>query len=225
MDNCFSCYFGDYEIIIPKNNIEFNNGYGIVNAVFNGEDENHVYNEPLVGIVDSNYKLVFGLMPCFIAHKIKIFANGIILIKYNEELSMVNKNYNVYSCTVNDEGYLQTDISLDAEDFDVVDENVVILKFLISNNMVMVLYNVLERTILTPYYTYIGDFIYNKSFGEEVAEAILTIWDDNFNVLLTLKCYINKLGNVVSPYINTITNTIYDGYLDIEFKSNNGYNK
>lgn len=46
--NCFTLNFLDAEITLPKASVQFTNGLGIVQAVYNTDD----YYEPLLGIVD-----------------------------------------------------------------------------------------------------------------------------------------------------------------------------
>ncbi|MBE6154658.1 MAG: hypothetical protein E7163_03710 [Firmicutes bacterium] len=63
MNNCFKTIFEGYEILLPKNNVKFKNGSGIVNAYFKMKYDNLIVDEPLIGIVDEDYNFIIDLFP------------------------------------------------------------------------------------------------------------------------------------------------------------------
>lgn len=216
MSQCFSAYYSDFEIILPKDRVKFKNGLGVVNVYFNLEYNGVQYEQPLIGIVDYNYNFVMDLVPLFVVPKIDILSNNVIM-KYNTLCDKDNFNYEVYSCKVNSYNRLQVDINLGVNDFDVIDDNLILLKSIMDDCFsIVALYDVCTMELLTPFYSYIGNFKFNSQYNEEVANANYCVRDENYDILFIISFLINKNGKVVSSYVNSNTNDIYSNDLSID---------
>ena len=187
---CFSVYYGTYEIILPKSSVEFKYGKGIVKAVINFEYDNQIYSKDLIGVIDEDYNVIINLVPLAIMPKIEFFANDLCVIKYSETMDENNLEYNVFSCVVSD-GFLRTKCSLEAHDFEVLDENLVMLKSYLNDNLIVALYNPIQEDLITPYYSYISDFKYNSVYNENVARTLLNVTDEYNNPLVSIESFIN----------------------------------
>jgi len=55
-----------------------------------------------------------------------------------------------------------------------------------------------------------------KDYDEDVAVAYFYIRNEHKEIISKIEFYINKKGEVVSFYKNTMTNDTYDNYLDFE---------
>lgn len=204
MKQCFSTYFNGYEIVLSKKDVIFNHGYGIVKALYVEDTEMYYIEESLVGIVDENFNFVVDLFPEYLAPKIEIFPNGVI-VKHKESEDIETQDYKVYFVPKTD---FSIRYDLVAVDFQVVDENLIILKSLVNDYLLMALYNVTREELLTPYYTFIGEFKQDDMHKEMVAQAYIELGNDDYHNKICF--YINKSGVVVSDYFNVQTNEIYD---------------
>jgi len=210
MNNCFKTIFEGYELLLPKNSVIFKNGAGIVNAYFKMEYDNLIIDEPLIGIVDENYNFIIDMFPKRFIRNINLFPNDII-IQYTEKLT--DNDVYVFLIPKDD---LKTRYNLLANDYQVVDENLLILKSIDDEIPICTLFDINNKQLLTPYYNYIGEFKTVKGYDENVAIAYFYIRNEYKEIISKIEFYINKKGKVVSVYRNTMTNDTYDNSLDFE---------
>ena len=114
MKNSFTLEFMEFSFIIPKNTVEFINGYGIVKAYIDEEQE-------LIGIVDKNYKEILALTPVCLIPKFFIAHNdNFIFVGYNNDLN----KYQVWH--INEEELM---VNLGANDFLELDNKIIQLYY------------------------------------------------------------------------------------------------
>lgn len=182
----FTLKYGDYEFVIPKEDVKFENGYeyGIVKTLFISDDNQYW----LIGVVDKNFEQVLPLTSAEFIPKLYIAPHGnFIVLDYNSDKDEYQTIH------INTEGFKY---NLEAYDFLPIDKEIIKLYY----QEYMVLYDVESTQFLTPFYNYIGAFVYSEKYQEKVARALLTIKDDNDNIINEISTLINVRGEVLENY-------------------------
>ena len=208
MEQCFSLYFNNTEILLPKKDITFIGDLGLVKVYFNSMVANFFYNDYLVGVIDKNFNEVVPLFSVGRLGRIEIFDNGVLLC--------INKGitkdlYRIYQIEkVNDKVVWN---SLPFLYFASVSSNVFKIQMDIEGNIVEALYDASKKELISKFFHSIDSFVYNENLKEIVAEAsyYLPYNEEQFN---QIKTYINVKGEVVAPYLDCNQNKIYDANMD-----------
>lgn len=181
----FALNYENHDFIVQKSNINFIDGYGIVMVSFINDDDEEEY---LVGVVDKNYKEVLPLTSMYLVPKLNIAPKGnFIFTTY-----IIGKDeYEVMHFDI--EGNA---INLKACDFRELDKEVFILYY----DEYATLYDVQTKTNLTPFYTYLGEFVYSDKYKCKVAKVAYNVTDDNGNVIDEVSTVINTKGEVLEDY-------------------------
>lgn len=207
MKNCFSMNFLGHEIILSKNNIQFIEDFGLVQAFF---DVNEDYKGYLVGVVDHNFQEVVPLFPVTQLGKIEVFNYSILL---SVDKGITQERYQMYQIEKRGENIVWIPLPF----LDFVSINGDLAKIQIEQDGVIgeVLYNVSDKRIVSDFFHFIDVFNYNKYFDLVVAEAgyYLFLDENNFN---EIKTYIDLKGKVVGPYLDCKQNKLYDSHGDFQ---------
>ena len=214
MENCFSMSFNELEFLFPKKDISFRHGFGIVYGLYEDVIQDEYYiKEPLIGVVDQNFKPVISLFPKRLLGKIEFFDEGIILLQLKESLD--DEKYQVYQ--LNFLGEKQKVFSLPFLDFFPVSENIVKVRSESESGLGMLesLYDISKGEIISDQFHFIDSFRYNKTSNEMEAEAFYFLPYDAFktNQIIT---HINLKGEVVSSYFDVDQDKYYSSDLDLK---------
>ncbi len=190
-DNLFSLYFNNQEIILPKKDVKFKNGLGIIEAYgcINISDIN--IDIPLIGVVDTSFSLVFPLLPKELVVKLDILENGLVCI-IKERGEYINSDTVVYHYA-GDDSY-----ELDASSYEVINPKTIKLVLRENGKYLFGLYNV-TTNIATPYFDKLGPFTANQGNQTRVAVATAFIYDGD-TIINSISCTLDEYGNVVSNY-------------------------
>ncbi|MDE5540139.1 MAG: hypothetical protein K2J20_06620, partial [Bacilli bacterium] len=196
-ENLFSLGFMGQEIILPKRDIVFKNGLGLVQAYGYYNLGTAVISVPVVAIVNEQYLPIFKLTPRQIVPKIEMLDNGDIvgIVVGNNEYN--NNKGTVYHFYVEDGN--ENILPLDADNYVVISQDVLKISTLIDGRLMYALYSVIAKSSITCYYDRIGVFNYDEAFGGIVAIATAFIWDEDKKIN-EVSCMIDEKGNVVSNY-------------------------
>lgn len=209
-DNLFELCFSNQRIVLPKRDITFTNGLGIVNAygcfIFNGR----TIDIPLIGVVDTSFSPILELIPKELVVKLNIIQNGFIcIIKENSEY--VNSDTVVYHYSVQD-GVVDF-YQLDASSYEVLNSTTLKLVLKESTKYLYGLYNTSTK-IATSYFDKLGPFTYNALKGVKVAEATAFI-NDGENILNSVTCLLDEYGNTVSSYKEANTGREFEASMEL----------
>lgn len=181
MKRSFDLNFGEYVLILKKEDVHFVNGYGIVTA----QDNN---GNLLIGVVDDKFKEVLPLTSAHFAPKLFVALNGnFIFVGYNSEID----EYQVFHIDINNNQY-----NLGANDFLILNDEIIQLYY----DEYSVLYNTQIWDFITPFYHYIGPFIYSEKYGCKIARASFYVEDDNHKIINEVSTIINTNGEVLENY-------------------------
>jgi len=187
----FTMKYGEFDFIVSKSDVRFVNGYGIVTAQFVDEETCL-----LIGVVDKDYKEVLPLTRSDLAPRLFIAPNGnFIFTAYNSDINefqVIHKNID------------GTVINLGTGDFSEIDDEVIQLYY----GEYTTLYDTQTMGFLTPFYHYVGPFIYSEKYGCKVAKAIAYIEDENRNVIDEISTIINTKGEVLEDYYDFASDNI-----------------
>lgn len=213
--NCFSMRFHNYEIILPKERAHFQYGYAVVNPRYNIEfktpDGIIAADEPLVGIIDSNYNPILNLTFQYVMPHVEVFPNDLFVVRLKDNyMEKDGDNYSVFRCGFI-QGEFQTLQDLKAVSFERISESVIKLDTIVSEDgaHLYALYDVVSQELLTPYFYQIGDFQYDQEFETDVADAIFVTKNVN-NEPVKILCKINRRGEASSTFWNLDTGVFYD---------------
>lgn len=177
----FTLTCGEFSFLLRKKDVKFYNGYGIVKASI--DEENN-----LIGVVDKDYKIVLPLTPERVVGKLFIALNGNFIFLGN------TSDYGPRVFHVSVSGY---EIDLRAFYFLSLDDEVIQLYY----RDYSVLYDTQSREFLTPFYHYIGPFIYSDKYGCKVARASFQVEDNNI-IIDEVSTIINTRGVILENYFD-----------------------
>ena len=184
----FTLSCGEFTFILPKEEVKFYNGYGIVKPILNNENT-------LIGVVDKDYKIVLPLTSREYAPKLYIASNGnFIFLGYNSEI----EDYQVFH--IDTKG---NELNLCANEFLPVNNEVMQLYY----DDYSAIYDTQSGAFLTPFYNYIGPFVYSKKYDCKVARAAFYIVDEKGNVIDEVSTIINVRGEVLEDYYDLASDT------------------
>lgn len=190
MKNSFTLEFMEFSFIIPKNTVEFINGYGIVKAYIDEEQE-------LIGIVDKNYKEILALIPVCLIPKFFIAHNdNFIFVGYNNDLN----KYQVWH--INEEELM---VNLGANDFLELDNKIIQLYY----DQGSALYDTQSGEFITVF-NYIGPFVYSEKYGYKVARASFYIEDDDHKIVNEVSTIINIRGEILENYYDLASGIVLE---------------
>ena len=214
MKNCFSMTFNGLEFLFPKRTISFTHGFGIVKGLYEDVIEDECYiKEPLIGVVDQNFKPVISLFPERMLGKIEFLNDKVIFIQLKESLK--EEGYQVYQIN-----YLNGEpdvLVLPGLDFFPISSNIVKIKSKSESGMGMLesLYDVSKAKFVSDQFHFIDSFHYDEERKEMVAEVTYFLpYDENrANQIIT---HINLKGEVISSYFDVDQDKYYASDLDLE---------
>lgn len=178
----FELTCGEFSFLLRKKDVKFYNGYGVVKAAIDKESN-------LIGVVDKNFKEVLPLTSEEFAPRLFIASNGnFIFAGYISELDC----YKVFH--VSHSGY---EVNLGAFDFLPLDDEIMQLYY----DEYSVLYDSQTGEFLTPFYHYIGPFIYSDKYGCKVARASFQVEDNNI-IIDEVSTIINTRGVILENYFD-----------------------
>lgn len=181
----FALKYKNHDFIIQKNSINFINDYGIVMVSFINDVDDEEY---VIGVVDKNYKEVLPLTSMYLVPKLTIAPKGnFIFTTY----ILAQDEYEVMHFDIEGNAF-----NLKACDFRELDNEVFILYY----DEYAALYDTQTKTILTPLYTYLGEFVYSSKYKCKVAKVAYNVTDDNDNVIDEVSTVINTKGEVLEDY-------------------------
>ena len=214
MAKTFTINFFEYEFTIPKSNIVFHKGYGLVNAVYktNANDEDEI---KLIGLVDKHFNTVIPLCPDFELERISVFANNNIIFMINmgdDEESEDVLNNEIYHMQINEDG--ENFYALyKAIDYVVIDDDLVKFRFFTDIAYTEQLYSVREKKFIGQEYSRISNFEIKGKSSTATAAMVLPYDKSGIN-LLTFK--INKQGEIISDIKDKDFGIIYDKTSDLD---------
>ena len=207
MEKCFSMKIEDYEIVLPKNNVSFSNGFGIVNAFFNIVEDGEEYNVPLIGVVNQDFETVLDLIPKNRIKNISIMKDSLIFSVqdiYDDSQTFILKR---------EKDELER-FACPFVDFLALTDSVIKAVMIVSGTPVELLFNVVTNEQISLLFHKIGPFSYDVKRGDLIAKATyyLPYNDEDNNQIVT---YINIKGEVVAPYLDVDQDRMYDSAMDI----------
>lgn len=187
MKKSFNINCGEFTFTLRKEDVKFYNGYGIVKPMLDEEST-------LIGVVDKDYKIVLPLTSHEFVSKLFIARMGNFIIRaYISELNL----YQVFHMDING-----NEINLGANSFINLDDEVIQLDY----GNYYVLYDTQMGEFLTPFYHYIGSFIYLEKYGCKVAEASFYIEDEKGNIINEVRTIVNTKGEILENYYDAVNN-------------------
>lgn len=195
MKNCVTLKFNGQEIIIPKSNIKFHNGYGIIEAFYYSIIDGEMFHIKGRAVVDKDYKVIIDFEPHNYLTKIEILPNDSFIYIYKSD----NDELVFYDATYSD-GELRVNVSGEANDFWLISDSIVKLDVSCSDIKTYILYNVNSKEIITDAIHYVGEFSYREEYHTEVAQVCYYIYDDDYNIIEIISYFIDTLGNILSDY-------------------------
>ena len=172
----------EFTFLLRKKDVKFFNGYGVVKVEIDRESR-------LIGVVDKDYKIVLPLTPERVVGKLFIAPNGNFIFTGN------TSDYGPRVFHVSESGY---EADLGAFDFWPLDEEVIQLYY----EDYSTLYDTQSKEFLTPFYHYIGPFVYSEKYGCKVARASFYVEDENKNVINEVSTIIDTRGIVLENYFD-----------------------
>lgn len=204
MKNCFTMDFLEQTILLRKQDVNFENGLGLVKipCIIDGP----YYQDLLFGVVDADYRPVISLFPYQQLEKISVLdANNIIL--------KVQENYasNIYHVAINENEEVIW-YYIPCADYRNIDNQLIRIK---NYSEMYSIYDVYKKQAILPYFHYISDFEYDEEREELLALVVFLIPydEEHFNQILT---YINIKGEIVAPYHNTDQDIYYDQSMSLD---------
>ncbi len=172
----------EFTFLIRKKDVKFFNGYGVVKVEIDRENK-------LIGVVDKDYKIVLPLTPERVVGKLFIAPNGNFIFTGN------TSDYGPRVFHVSETGY---EVDLGAFDFLQLDDEVIQLYYRDYST----LYDTQSGEFLTPFYHYIGPFVYSEKYGYNVARASFYVEDENKKIINEVSTIINARGIVLENYFD-----------------------
>ena len=214
MSKTFNINFFEYEFTIPKSDITFNRGYGIVSAIFktNANDEDEI---KLTGLVDKHFNTVIPLCPIDELEKISVMPNNNIVFMINmgeneDDEDILNNE--IYHMQINENG--ENFYALyKAIDYVVIDDDLVKFRFFTDIAYTEQLYSVREKKFIGQEYSRISNFEIKGKSSTATAAMVLPYDKSGIN-LLTFK--INKQGEIISDIKDKDFGIIYDKTSDLD---------
>lgn len=206
----FEIDFMEQKIIIPKANVNFEHGLGVVGALvylYNADGE--LFTAPILGVVDEDFNIILDYNFFVIYPKIRIFSEGKVLY-----VTDINENFNHPNYTIILKNKLGNIHYLDASNFREIDEELVLLEFDFNGRKRYNLFNVREERESSNIYDYVGEFSFKEEFGCEVAEVGYFVGDDEAKDFDVITFYINKNEEIVSAY--SYRNQVFDKNMSLE---------
>ncbi len=195
----FIMNFNGLEILLPKKDVKFKDGYGLVKAYWTTPGEDNVTEVELVGIVNENYEVIMALYPSVLMPKLEILPNGNFVYLLNVDFP--NEGYKVYQTDVNLQGQA---FDLQNDDFEVIGGSVIKLRMNVDGIFMEALYDTGKKEFLTAYYNRIGEYTYNKELDTEVSLVNLNLYSQDGMVWDIIKTYINREGKIMQPFVDEV---------------------
>lgn len=198
MEKYFYANYMDQRIMIPKRNVDFENGFGKVGAfVYLYSIDGDLLMMPILGVVDKNFNVVLDYKFASFYSNINFLPGGSILYVIDVNEDFYAHNYNVALRKPNGEVKY-----LDASDYKIVDDELIVLECEVGGRKRYCLSNVAMEETADNLYDYIGDFVYKEEFGCEVAEVGIFVAEGSDSVNFeVLTFFINKNDEQVSSYV------------------------
>ncbi len=172
----------EFTFLLRKEDVKFYNGYGVVKVEFDAESK-------LIGVVDKDYKIELPLTPEKFVGKLFIAPNGNFIFVGN------TRDYGPIVFHVSVSGY---EVDLGAFDFLPLDDEVIQLYYRDYST----LYDSQSGEFLTPFYHYVGPFVYSEKYGCKVARASFYVEDENKNIIDEVSTIIDTRGIVLENYFD-----------------------
>ena len=208
MDHYFTMYFNGYEIMMPKKDVEFRHGYGIVRPFLDITINGIRYYEPLIGVVNQDFKPVLSLVLKAQVDKLDIVQDGVLF----KVMDSLDDTFHIYILKEEDSHLVE--YKLTAQDYTYINDSIIKLQLVTDDTWVEVLYNVVTREVISPAFNAIDDFHFSAGKNAFVAFAayFLPYDEHHFNKLVT---QIDLKGNVITPYYDVDQNKFYEQNQDI----------
>lgn len=172
----------EFTFLLRKKDVKFYNGYGVVKVEIDAESK-------LIGVVDKDYKIALPLTSERVVGKLFIALNGNFIFTGN------TSDYGPIVFHVSESGY---EADLGAFDFLPLDNEVIQLYYRDYST----LYDTQSGEFLTPFYHYIGPFVYSEKYGCKVARASFYVEDENKNIIDEVSTIIDTRGIVLENYFD-----------------------
>ena len=212
MANVFEMSMGEYTFVLPKSDVKFKYGYGVVNAILNVSDEGGE-DYKLVGVVDKHFNTIIPLSPADEITKISIMPNNniIFMVEMNNDPNDIMNN-EIYHIKVQENESDNVYACIKACDYIQIDDNLIKICKFGEDEYIERLYSVNDNKFIGPEFSYISNFNHNKE-QSAVATKILGYEDEGTNVLT---CNINKKGQVISKIVDKDFGVSYDKSSNID---------
>ncbi len=204
MPNCVTLNFNDVQIFVSKSSIKFSNGYGIVDAFYYSISDGVIFNIKGIGVVDKDYNVILDFSPHNYLIKLVVLPHDNFIYLYNSD-----KDGLMFYDATYVEGGFRINVKGNANDFEVLNDNVI--KIDISNREVKsyALYNPVSKIFITDIIHYVGEFKFNSNYGVICGEVCYYVYDNNDNILEIISYVIDLEGNILSDFTLINSNESY----------------
>ena len=194
VNHAFLINYNNFEFILPKSSVKFQNGYGLAQATY----VDYGTYLPLWGIVNENFKVILDLTDISLIPKINFLPdNKAIAIMYD------GFSYSVNLCSLTDK--LNIVYQTNAVNYKLITENECLLGYQDNGEYSFILFDISTGRFLSSSCHSFTEFQYDQNVGDFVSWFTLEIDQDRI-----LSWCVTAKGKVISPYIDVLTKRTYD---------------
>lgn len=206
----FYISYDDVLYEIPKSEVEFIEGYGVVTYEVNKNSNLPKYS--ISGVVDEDFNTVLDFEKYYT--DIRIFPDGNFITNIHIEVFKPDAAYDKYRMhqyrvTIDDDGNEKAKLAAEFNifNYDIINETTIQINSIFKT----FLYNVVDREVISENYCRIGEFKkVREDLDERLAKAKARIHIDGVPDSYYLIGYINESGEIRSNLYNTFSKTFID---------------
>lgn len=216
--NTFQIIFNERNIDVPKENIEFQNGYAVIKTTIKTTAKSgwagywYDYDLDLMGVIDENFDTVLEFKGWY--SDIQVFPEGNLIVQVRFSGGDGEQSYTIYKnqhYKIN--GCLSTKVDeLDILGYDKINETTIKAKNRGFGSGFEALYDVVKGKYISEKFSVIENFEQqNEGNSEKFAKAIMRLAsDDGTKNVCDIICFIDELGMIRTSLYNTYSDSIIE---------------